>query len=283
MIAARMRADPDTAIRAAAFAELERMVLARGVLPWAAIARGFGFGGEIVRFASRPVGIFKPKQMSAALSIRTVAPRTGRTAWYRDQQGGSDHRTGLVPYDLARGGRENHSNQALLEAMRRQAPLIYFVAAAPGSYEPVWPVWVEDLDFDAGRVLLAASDPLNPSLSSIQAVQEEGLANELRERSYSLVAASRRNHQAWFSNRTKSAYGHRCAFSGLPLRRLLVGAHILPDSEDGPATVTNGICMSTLHHAAFDAYLIGVDTDRRVHVARSVQDGRDGPLLESLK
>ncbi len=278
-----MQADPDAAIRAAAFAELERLVLAHGPrLPWKLIDEGFRLRGEKVHFASQPVGIFKPRQMSAALSIKTVAPRAGRRIWYRDQQGESDHRSGLVPYDLARGGREHHRNQALLEAMRRGAPLIYFVAVEPGLYEPVWPVWVEE-DFDEGRVLLAASDPLHPSLSSVQAAQEEAPANELRDRSYSLVASKKRNHQAWFSNRTKSAYGHRCAFSGLPLRRLLVGAHILPDAEDGPATVTNGICMSTLHHTAFDAHLIGVDTDCRVHVARSVRDGRDGPLLQSLK
>jgi putative restriction endonuclease len=277
-----MSGDPDAAIRAAAFAELQRMVQTSGILPWSAIRQGFRFDGEIVRFASQPVGIFKPRQMSAALSLRTVVPRAGRRIWYRDQQGESDHRSGLVPYDLARGGRENRSNQALLEAVRRRAPLIYFVAAAPGVYEPVWPVWAEE-DLDAGRVLLAAADPFHPSLSSVQAAREEAPANELRERSYSLVASKKRNHQAWFSNRTKSAYGHRCAFSGLPLRRLLVGAHILPDAEDGPATVTNGICMSTLHHSAFDAHLLGVDTDCRVHLARSVRDGRDGPLLQSLK
>lgn len=34
--------------------------------------------------------------------------------------------------------------------------------------------------------------------------------------------------------------------------------------------MTNGICMSTLHHAAFDRYLIGVDPDLRIHVAESV-------------
>lgn len=286
-----VRADPDAAVRGAAFAELERLVLARGPwLPWRVIDRGFVAMDEEVRFAGRAVGIFKPKQMSAALSIRTVAPRAGRRTWYRDQVGQPDYRTGLLSYDLARGGRENHTNRALDEARRRHAPLVYFVgvteAGVPeATYEPIWPVWVEELDYSAGRVLLAAADFLEPTRSSLEAA-EAGMelpANELRERSYRLVAAKRRNHQAWFSSRTKSAYGHRCAFSGLPLPRLLVGAHILPDSEGGPAAVTNGICMSTLHHTAFDADLIGVDTSCRIHVARSVRDGRDGPLLDSLK
>lgn len=276
--------DPDASVRAAAFAELELLVLTHGPrLPWRLINRGFLFGGEKVYFASRAGGIFKPARMSAALSIKTVAPRAGRKAWYRDQVGQPDYQTGLLAYDLARGGIEDSTNQALDEARRRRAPLVCFFGVAESTYEPIWPVWVEDLDFDAGRVLLAAADALDPTMSSIQAAQAGGASTELRERSYSLVAAKKRNHQAWFSSRTKSAYGHRCAFSGLTLSRLLVGAHILPDAEDCPATVTNGICMSTLHHTAFDAHLIGVDTDCRIHVARTVRDGRDGPLLESLK
>ncbi len=279
-----MRPDPDAAIRAAAFAELDRLRFAHGPkLPWSVIDQGFRFGGEKVHFAGRAVGIFKPRQMSAALSIRTVAPRAGRRIWYRDQMSEPDYRTGLLAYDLAHGGRDDSTNRALDEARYRGAPLIYFVADSPAVYEPLAPVWVADLEFDAGRVLLAAADALNPTMSSIEAAQSGVASNELRERSYSLVAAKKRNHQAWFSSRTKSAYGHRCAFSGLTLSRLLVGAHILPDADDGPATVTNGICMSTLHHTAFDANLIGVDTSCRIHVARSVRDGRDGPLLDNLK
>ena len=276
--------DPDAAVRAAAFAELERLVLTHGPrLPWRLIDRGFGFAGQRIRFAGRATGIFKPRQMSAALSIRTVAPRAGRRVWYRDQVGEPDYRTGLLSYDLARGGRQDSTNRALDEAWRLRAPLVYLIGVSPAVYEALWPVWVENLDFGAERVLLAAADALNSTMSSFQAATLDAPGDELRERSYSLVVASRRNHQAWFSSRTKSAYGHRCAFSGLPLPRLLVGAHIVPDAEKGPAKVTNGICMSTLHHTAFDAHLIGVDTDCRVHVAKTVRDGRDGPLLESLK
>lgn len=279
-----MNTDPDAAIRSAAFAELERLVFTHGPrLPWSVIDEGFRFRGEKIHFAGRATGIFKPRQMSAALSIRTVAPRAGRRIWYRDQVGEPDYRTGLLSYDLARGGEGDSTNRALEEAGRLGAPLIYFVGVSPAVYEPLGPVWAERLDFGAGRVLIAAADAREPTMSSVQAARAGVAANELRERSYSSVASKRRNHQAWFSSRTKSAYGHRCAFSGLTLSRLLVGAHILPDAEDGPATVTNGICMSTLHHTAYDANLIGVDTSCRVHVARSVRDGRDGPLLDSLK
>ena len=103
------------------------------------------------------------------------------------------------------------------------------------------------------------------------------------ERERSLHTARRRNHQAWFSKHVRSVYGYRCAFSNLPLGKLLVGAHIKADEEGGPASVSNGICMSTLHHAAFDSYLIGVDPNLKIHVSRSIFDADDGPLLASLQ
>ena len=273
--------DPDWAIRMAAFAALERLVLVNsGRLAWRDIAQGFSFRGEGVRFVSRPRGIFKPRQMTAALSVKTTIPRTGRPSWYRDQGSIIDAETGLLPYDLAHDSARD-SNDHLRLAFERRAPIIYFRAVEPAVYEAIWPVWVEQFSVREGRALLAAADTARANVSSVQAGQSGDA--EPRQRSYYLVQTKHRNHQAWFSSRTKSAYGYRCAFSGLPLRDLLVGAHIVPDAEDGAASVPNGICMSTLHHTAFDAHLIGVDPDLHIHVARNVFAGRDGPLLESLK
>ena len=65
--------DPDRRIRVAAFAAIEK--LSRqwgGQIPWEAIRVGFQAGGETVLFANRAKGIFKPRQMSAALSIKTT-------------------------------------------------------------------------------------------------------------------------------------------------------------------------------------------------------------------
>lgn len=273
--------DPDVPVRLAAFAALERLVIAKGGrLAWRDIAGGFPFRGDLVHFANRARGIFKPRQMAAALSVKTTEPRGGRRTWYRDQASVVDADTGLVSYDLARDTASD-SNNSLRAAFERRAPLIYFRAVEPAVYEAIWPVWIEKFSTTEGRVFLAAEDSVGANVSSVQALSAGDA--ESRPRSYYLVESRHRNHQAWFSSRTKSAYGYRCAFSGLPLRDLLVGAHIVPDADDGPASVANGICMSTLHHTAFDTHLIGVDPDLRIHVAESVFAGRDGPLLESLK
>ncbi len=278
------RGDPDWAVRHQAFSALGRLSIEWGDrIPWQEIARGFEFRGRRIHFASRPIGIFKPRQMSAALSVRTVKPRSGsgRKTWYRDQHADLDRPTGLVPYDLDRRGPDAAANRHLRAAYDRRAPLIYFRATEPSVYDAIWPVWIEHFSANERRVLLAAQDAAETDLSSVRAATVAS-PDLVAEPQYTLRKTRHRNHQAWFSSRTKSAYGYRCAFSGLPLRDLLVGAHILPDSAGGPASVTNGICMSTLHHTAFDRHLIGVDPDLGVHVAPRVTEGRDGPLLESL-
>lgn len=276
-----MNGDPDWSIRAQAFAALERMTVMHGSqLPWSAIQAGFQHQGETVFFAGKAPGIFKPKRMTAALSVKTTVPRGRRPTTYRDQESQTDRPTGLFPYDLQER-RANPANEFLKRARDRRAPIIYFRGVKPAVYEPIWPVWVDQYQETEGRVLLAAADTAQPSISSAEAALPS--ANEVRDASHSLALVRRRNHQAWFSSRTKAAYDYRCALSRLPLRSLLVGAHIVPDAEDGPPSVNNGICMSTLHHAAFDAHLIGVDPDLRVHIADHVIAERDGPLLAALQ
>lgn len=276
-----VESDPDQHIRVAALDAIQKLSRQwAGKVPWAAISAGFRAGGQTVLFANRAKGIFKPRQMSAALSIRTGVPRVGRPTWYRDQEIDSaslDGATGLLRYDLARGGLHDATNRALQEAWRRRAPLIYFIGIAPAAYRPIFPVRVADFRLDAGHALLATDD-----FEFVEAKPGEA-AREGIEASYSLTTTYSRNHQAWFSTLTKAAYQWRCAFSGLPVRALLVGAHIVPDADGGPPSVRNGICMSALHHVAFDSHLLGVDPDFGVHVSSQLQEEQDGELLAELK
>ena len=146
--------DPDRHIRDAAFRALDELLLQEGggTLDWRKIDVGFRVGSERVRFASRALGIFKPKRMSAALSVRTAVPKSGLTQ-YRDQYsntvpGGS---TDTWRYDLAQDGT---NNRFLREAWKRRAALIYFRGVAKAKYEPIR-VWIKDFRSDDGYVLLS--------------------------------------------------------------------------------------------------------------------------------
>jgi putative restriction endonuclease len=74
-------------------------------------------------------------------------------------------------------------------------------------------------------------------------------------------------HQASFRDAVLSAYGGRCAISHLPEPRLLDAAHIVMDADEqlGQPIVSNGLPLSKIHHAAFDANLIGIDPEFRIH------------------
>jgi putative restriction endonuclease len=73
----------------------------------------------------------------------------------------------------------------------------------------------------------------------------------------------------------------RCAVSGLPEPLLLDAAHIASDKDGrlGQSVVHNGIPLSKIHHAAFDAHLIGIDPDYRLHVSERLVGQNDGQCL----
>jgi putative restriction endonuclease len=78
-----------------------------------------------------------------------------------------------------------------------------------------------------------------------------------------------------------TTYNGRCALWGLPEPLLLDAAH--KDERLGQPVVPNGIPLSKIHHAAFDAHLIGIDPDYRLHVSERLLGQNDGPMLEALK
>lgn len=87
--------DPDRRTRGAAFAAIEKLSRQHGgQIPWQVIRVGFQAGGETVLFASRAKGIFKPRQMSAALSIKTTVPRAigGSSSFGRCSDSGASGR-----------------------------------------------------------------------------------------------------------------------------------------------------------------------------------------------
>ncbi len=52
------------------------------------------------------------------------------------------------------------------------------------------------------------------------------------------------------------------------------------DEQLGQPIVSNGLPLTKLHHAAFDAHLIGIDPDYRIHVSARLLEIHDGPFLE---
>ena len=90
-----------------------------------------------------------------------------------------------------------------------------------------------------------------------------------------------RLHQPAFRARVISAYETKCAICRLSHGRLLDAAHITPDSDEASSTsVTNGLSLCKIHHAAYDINIVGIDPDYTVHVRSDILSETDGPMLE---
>lgn len=263
----------------AAFDHVRLLAEAHGHLTAEHLRPGFVFEGQRIPLVNQQRGIFKPAQMRYLLSITTRVPRPGQRVWYDDQI--NVHRQiyegdQSVEYSFMGRDPEAADNRWLREAFENRVPIIYFVGVAPGLYQPELPVFVTGW---------------NPH--TLQATVVFGDRDEARvtmpttevERRYALRHVKQRLHQTAFREAVIAAYGGRCAVSRLPEHRLLDAAHIVADRDKtlGQPVVSNGIPLSKIHHAAFDAHLIGIDPDYGLHVSERLLSQRDGPMLEALK
>jgi len=269
----------DQTLRLAAFDAVRRLTEIRGDLTSNDLRGGFEFQGERIPLINPQRGIFKPRQMQFLLSIRTVFPRSGARVWYDDQR--DVHRQiyegdDAVDYAFMGKNPDAADNRWLREAMENRVPVIYFLGVAPGCYQAFLPTFIVGWDPSAlkARVAFGMAEQSDTRLLDIVA-----------ERRYALREVKQRLHQASFREAVISAYNGRCALSGLPEQLLLDAAHIIADKDErlGQPVVPNGIPLSKIHHAAFDAHLIGIDPDYRIHVSDRLLRRTDGPLLEALK
>jgi putative restriction endonuclease len=150
------------------------------------------------------------------------------------------------------------------------------IGIAPGRYQAIFPVFISGWDAKTLRARVAFGAPEQESLAPPETAVD---------RRYALRLVKQRVHQASFREAVITAYNGRCALSGLPEPLLLDAAHIIADKDEllGHPIVPNGIPLSRIHHAAFDAHLIGIDPDYGVHVSDRLLSLEDGPMLEALK
>ena len=268
----------DAQLRQAAFESVTRLAgLNSGVLSSDDLAAGFQFQGDRIPLVNPPRGIFKPQQMIGLLSIRTVFPRRGGRVWYDDQR--DAHRQiydgdEIVEYAFMGTDPNAPDNRWLRHAMERQIPIIYFLGTSLGRYQPIVPTFIVGWHPERLRVQLA--------FGAIVGASADATPPTAPERRYALREVKARLHQASFRDAVLAAYDGRCAISKLPEQRLLDAAHIVVDAHEqlGQPIVSNGLPLTKLHHAAFDANLIGIDPDFRIHVADRLLEIHDGPFLE---
>lgn len=228
----------------------------------------FTFGGKRVALMDPQRGTRKPAGMAGALSIRTTYTPPGRTAPYEDAEGVD----GLLRYKYRGSNPDHPDNAALRHAFRENEPLIWFVAAATGSYVPVYPVWIVGDEPDQLQFVVA--------FDVAQRLVSVGNVADADQRAYVERLTRQRLHQPIFRAQVLDAYRHCCAICQLRYVSLLDAAHILPDGHPrGKPVVPNGLALCKIHHAAYDDNLLSVRPDLIVEVRTDVRGARDGPML----
>ena len=239
------------------------------VLPRSELVQGAPFEGEQIRLMG-PQGIFKPRQFTLPLSITTAPPAPGKEPPYPDRTEGD-----RLLYAYRGIDPQHRDNVGLRWAMQRRVPLVYFYGVTPGQYLATWPVFI------------VADDPATLTFTVALDAAEAGgddlldLAGEEPDRRYAIRSVRHRLHQRAFRWRVLEAYRRACAMCRLRHSELLDAAHILPDVEElATAAVSNGLALCKLHHAAFDAHILGVRPDTlTVQVRDDILAEADGPML----
>jgi putative restriction endonuclease len=220
-----------------------------------------------------PQGIFKPAVLAdMPLSITSVPVVEGQERPYDDMLGAD----GLLRYRY-RGTDPNHpDNAGLRRALMRRAPLIYFHGIVPGLYQAEWPVFI--VGDDPSRFTFTVSVD-ERQMASLEAPPAED-AETAGRRKYVTQLVQRRAHQALFRYRVLEAYHRHCAVCRLRHEELLEAAHTLPDGHPrGEPVVCNGLALCKLHHAAFDANILGVTPDYAIELRLDILEEHDGPML----
>ncbi len=267
--------DTDWRLRLAALDAVRRMTsLSGGIMTRAQMTEGFEFEGERVPLALKARGIWKPRRLGTnggALSITTASVRPGVTPRYDDQIASDD---GWFEYRYQGDDPGASDNRAVRTAFELGRPLIYFYGTGPGEYTAIAPAYVVE-DEPSRLTFKIAADATSVGDPRLMA----GGAPPLLK-AYATTTVKVRLHQRRFRQLVVIAYGESCAVCRLHHAELLDAAHILEDRDErGRPEVPNGLALCGVHHGAYDANIMGIAPDQRIHIRRDILNEVDGPML----
>jgi len=270
--------DLDWRLRLAALDAVRRATNATGgVMTRAQMTAGFEFEGERVPLSIEQRGIWKPARPGrdgAALSIYTASVKPGVKPKYDDQIASAD---GWFEYRYQGIDPAASDNRAVRRAFELRRPLIYFYGVGPGLYEAIAPVYVvgdepDRLTFKLAADATSVGDPR---------LMRGGADAPLK--AYATTVVKVRLHQQRFRQLVITAYGESCAVCRLNHPELLDAAHILEDHEErGKPEVPNGLALCGVHHGAYDANIMGIAPDQRIHIRKDILAEIAGPMLRHV-
>lgn len=258
----------ELAVRHAAFAWLDRERAAGKETFTQEDTSGLNLAGETIRLMPTQQGIWKPGQLAAALSIRTVYRPEGSDRPYDDNVGVD----GFYRYKMRGNDPDHYQNRALHVAWVERLPLIWWLGVQGGGYSALYPIYLvneerADLQYVVDIDAVPQPDIVWPSVDL-----------EL-DPSYRQQLTKMRLHQRPFRAAVLRAYRTSCAVCSFRHSDLLDAAHIQEDGAGGRPVVTNGLTLCKMHHAAYDRRILGITPDYEVRINDEVLREVDGPML----
>ncbi|MCX6290801.1 MAG: HNH endonuclease [Bacteroidetes bacterium] len=256
----------DSLIRIAAFEWLKKQMQINGdVLDYELLRNGFEYRGEKIHLVGQ-TGIWKPRQCKYPISILTSI-----RSKYEDAMRDDDY----IVYSYRGTDPNHHDNVGLRNVMQKQLPLIYLLGVSRGRYIPIFPSFIHHDDPKNLRILLQVDTRMAQSKIELNDIIKDPV------RDYMTVEVKRRTHQGIFRENILHAYKCQCAFCKIRHTPLLDAAHIIADNElKGEPVIPNGLALCKIHHAAFDANLMGVTPDFIIKVKEDLLYEIDGPMLQ---
>lgn len=151
--------------------------------------------------------------------------------------------------------------------------MAWFVGIERGLYLARFPVWLIAEEPEEHQFVVA--------VERSQMGLTPGALPDTLTREYVAAITRRRVHQPAFRARVLHAYEDHCTVCKIHHTPLLDAAHIIPDTEsDRYPSVENDLSLCKIHHAAYDADIMGITPDLRVHVREDVLAESDGPMLQ---
>jgi putative restriction endonuclease len=220
-------------------------------------------GFETRRVIDQSRGIWNPRDLEATLSVLSTPSGPYDDAALDGSVFRYDYRAGSIDGD----------NRKLRRAHDLGLPIILLRKVGADAFYPLFPVYVIADNVKQRHFLLGLdeslrtlADPSNPTPT---------------ERRYISRLTRQRLHQPEFRAKVLLAYETRCAVCQLKHGRLLDAAHIIGDREEGgDPIVTNGLTLCKIHHASYDANMLGISPDYTVHINRDLLEEVDGPMLK---
>ena len=146
-----------------------------------------------------------------------------------------------------------------------QFPIYRFVAYSADWKPQVWNEFHENLNEIAPASEKALRELFEVDENSeLEVLPKEGIRIHKRPPTGPTEATASvklRRGQEYFRDAVLNNFGGRCGVTLLGVRELLVASHILPWGAHSAErlNVRNGLCLSRLHDAAFDRWLIAFD------------------------